>query len=86
MTTESLRNYGTQDEFSATVKRAKQRVEMAVEKKLHSPACTGSIFWLKNNAGWKDKSETELTGKDGGPVEHSVIERRIVRASQSPSD
>jgi hypothetical protein len=69
MTTESLRRYGEDDEFSATVKKAKQRVEMAFERNLNSNGCTGSIFWLKNNAGWKDQIQQELTGKDGGPLE-----------------
>jgi hypothetical protein len=68
MATESLRRYGENDEFSAIVKKAKQRVEIAVEKNLHSSACTGSIFWLKNNAGYKDKTEQELSGPDGGPI------------------
>ena len=68
MATESLRRYGENDEFSAVVKKAKQRVEIAVERNLHSSACTGSIFWLKNNAGYRDKTEQELTGSDGGPI------------------
>jgi len=68
MTTESLRYYQKQDEFSAVVKKAKQRVEIAVEKNLHSSACTGSIFWLKNNAGYRDKTEQELSGPDGSPI------------------
>lgn len=70
MTTESLRNYQERDEFFAIVKRAKQRVEIAVEKNLHGSACTGSIFWLKNNAGYRDKTEQELTGADGGPIQN----------------
>jgi len=62
MTTECLRNYGTKDEFSATVKTAKQRVEMNLEQRLAGTAVTGSIFSLKNNFGWKDKTEQELSG------------------------
>lgn len=69
MTTECFRNYGTDDQFSATVKKAKQRVEMSYEKRLSSTAPTGSIFWLKCNSRWQDKQEIELTGKDGGPLE-----------------
>lgn len=66
MTTESLRNYENRDEFFATVKKAKQRVEMALEKKLlGNTQCTGAIFNLKNNFGWKDKQETHLTGAIG---------------------
>lgn len=81
MTTESLRNYRDRDEFFGIVKRAKQRVEIAVEKKLHGPACTGSIFWLKNNAGYRDKTEQELSGPDGGAIKNEwtvkVIDARI---------
>jgi hypothetical protein len=28
----------------------------------------GAIFSLKNNFGWKDKTEHELTGADGGAI------------------
>lgn len=69
MTTECLRTYGEKDDFSATVKRAKQRVEMSLEQRLANPACTGSIFSLKNNFGWKDKTEQEFSGPNGGPIE-----------------
>jgi len=65
MSTEALRNYQDKENFLATVKRAKQRVEMSLEQRLAGHAVTGSIFSLKNNFGWKDKSEQELTGADG---------------------
>jgi hypothetical protein len=61
MSTECLRNYGTQDKFSVTVKRAKQRVEISLEQILYSGKTpTGAIFSLKNNYGWKDKTETDM--------------------------
>ena len=63
MSTEALRNYEAKDEFLATVKRAKQKVEMALEQHLFSGAVTGAIFNLKNNFGWKDKSEVEQNTK-----------------------
>jgi len=62
MSTEALRNYEGKEEFLATVKRAKQRVEMNLEQRLAGNAVTGSIFSLKNNFGWKDKTEQELSG------------------------
>lgn len=66
MTTEGLRAYGERDEFSATVKAAKQRVEMAVEQSLLTGRnATGAIFNLKNNFGWKDKTEQDITSSDG---------------------
>jgi len=61
MTTETLRTYDLKDEFSATVKRAKQRVEMSLEQSLSGTAVTGSIFSLKNNFKWKDKTEVDTT-------------------------
>jgi len=61
MTTETFRTYGLEDKFSATVKRAKQRVEMSLEQRLAGTAVTGSIFSLKNNFGWKDKTEVDTT-------------------------
>lgn len=61
MTTKALREYGERDEFSSTVRKAKQKVELSWEQRLLQPG-SGPIFWLKNNAGWKDKTETEHTG------------------------
>jgi hypothetical protein len=63
MSTETLRRYGNQDEFCATVKRARQKVEYAWEQALIRGG-SGPIFWLKNNAGWKDKSEVDNTNKN----------------------
>ena len=39
--------------------------------KHYPPDTTAAIFWLKNRQRdkWRDKVETEVTGKDGGPVE-----------------
>ena len=63
MSTETLRNYGEDDKFIATVKRAKQLVEMSLEQRLYAGAPVGAIFNLKNNFGWKDKTEQELVGR-----------------------
>lgn len=60
MSTETLRRYGKQDEFCATIKPARQKVETAWEKALIRGG-SGPIFWLKNNAGWKDKTEVDNT-------------------------
>lgn len=51
--------------FSDAIKDAKSRVEQDVEEGLLSgmPA-TGAIFWLKNNAGWRDRQEIDHTSKD----------------------
>ena len=65
MTTEALRNYQDKDEFLVIVKRAKQQVEMGFEENLTRNNPTGSIFWLKNHAGYKDKTESEVKYPDG---------------------
>lgn len=67
-------------DYSRTVKRAKLRMEddrtqALIDKGTFTP---GQIFDLKNNFGWKDKTEQELSGPDGGPVQVQKIERVIV--------
>ncbi|MDA2934284.1 DNA-packaging protein [Acidobacteria bacterium AH-259-D05] len=54
------------DELSVVIKRAKQKVEAAVELLLleaRNPA--GAIFWLKN-FGWTDRQE--IVGAGGSPL------------------
>lgn len=63
MSTEAFRNYEQKDDFLATVKRAKQRVEIFLEQRLQGGTAAGTIFNLKNNFGWKDKTESEVTLK-----------------------
>lgn len=70
MTTQALRDYADKDEFLGTVKKAKQRVEVALEQRLHGNNVTGTIFNLKNNFGWKDKQEQEISGPNGGAQKH----------------
>lgn len=72
-TRETLLDYGsgkydnedTEDDkgqqFSDTIKDAKSKIEAYAENFLFSPSPTGTIFNLKNNFGWKDKTETDLT-------------------------
>ena len=57
----TLYEYRDREGFSYPIKRSIMRVEMAYENRLDSNNVTGSIFALKN-MGWKDKSETELSG------------------------
>ncbi len=66
---QTIINYGKKDEFFGTVKAARAKVEAFLEQRLYGNTVTGVIFNLKNNFGWKDKSEQEITGADGGPIE-----------------
>ena len=64
----ALDEYEKRPEFFNSVKRAKLFIEMQYEGGLQQSNVAGSIFALKN-FGWKDKTETEITGSDGGPVD-----------------
>ena len=57
---QTLLNYEFDERFLDTVKKAKMQVEMALERHLYGQSVTGAIFNLKNNFGWKDKTEQEL--------------------------
>ena len=41
---------------------------------------TAQIFWLKNRKPeqWRDKRETEVTGKDGGPIEINAARQKLI--------
>lgn len=54
---DTLLRYSKQAEFYGTIKGARDKVCHWVEKELlfRSTNVTGLIFWLKNNAGWKDE-------------------------------
>lgn len=64
-TRETLCDYRDKDEYSYSIKRAKQRCEAILEENLVEGKVnpTGTIFNLKNNYGWKDKTEQDLTTK-----------------------
>lgn len=60
-------------EFACAIKEAKQRVENYLEKYMHNGKNqTTAIFIAKNNFGWVDRHETDLTTK-GDKIEGNVI-------------
>jgi hypothetical protein len=62
----ALDYYQDKPEFSRTIKRAKLRIEDALERHLaRAASVTGIIFNLKNNFGWKDAQEFQHTGAGG---------------------
>jgi len=75
-TRQTLMEYQERDEFIDTIKRAKTVVENFAEKRLFGNNSTGAIFALKN-FGWKDKSESEITGKDGAPLVSDVTAKML---------
>lgn len=65
-----------QPEVSEHYKKGKAKAVGNIAKSLIRQAqegnTTAAIFYLKTQAGWKETSAIEHTGKDGGPVEHSL--------------
>lgn len=68
MTRETLCQYEKDGKFSDTIKKAKGLIAEDWEERLAMNNVAGSIFWLKNNGGMKDKTEvdTALTVKGIG--------------------
>ena len=58
----SIVNYAEKTEYFPIIKAARSRIESMVEKRLLSGKINvaGLIFWLKNNAGWRDTQEINI--------------------------
>jgi len=65
--------YKRKDGFSDTIKRARERVEADVERRMNDKRTftAGLIFNAINNFGWKQKSETDITS--GGEKLDSLV-------------
>lgn len=63
-------------DFSDTIKKAKQIIQNYAEEYLfNGKNATGAIFNLKNNYGWVDRTETDLTTK-GKEISAGVVEAK----------
>jgi len=64
-------------EFMEAIKEGQAKGVAVITNKLFEKASDGDntsmIFYLKNRAGWKDKTETEHTGPGGGPIQTKII-------------
>lgn len=74
MSRETLSNYKEKTEFLDTIKAARNKVEYDIERRMNDKDTftPGLIFNTKNNFGWKDKSETDVTSK-GEKIESNTI-------------
>lgn len=70
-TRDLLIDYEDKEEFSDTIKRAKEKIHNYVELRLFGANPAGIIFNLKNNYGWKDKSEVDQ--KNSGNITVEVV-------------
>jgi len=68
MCSETLNQYSKDPVFTDVIKKAKTRIEQQWEERLANSACTGAIFWLKNHANYRDKTEIGNTDKEGNDV------------------
>lgn len=77
MSRETLLQYEKLETFSDTIKRAKKRIENWIESKALNGQInpTVSIFNLKNNFGWTDKTETEISNKKGESFKQEVTHK-----------
>ena len=78
---QGLCDYSHRDDYGAVVVKARQRVEIFLEERLLLANATGPIFNLKNNFGWKDKTEREHSGA----LRVEAIERTIVDPEDTDS-
>lgn len=58
----TLINYGQRDSYSTLIKKAKAKIQAQLEENalIGKGNPTFTIFNLKNNYGWKDKTEMEI--------------------------
>ena len=90
MTTQSITNYAElegREDFFDIIKRAKQIVEEFTVCQTFSKesSVAGPIFVLKANYGYKDKTEVEVYGKDGAPINPTSVNLTLndARAKQT---
>lgn len=66
---QALSEYNARDKYGDAIKAARARVEEYNENQLHEGRnAAGVIFNLKNNFGWKDKTEQDLNVKMPKPI------------------
>lgn len=75
---ETLLDYEDRPEFSDTIKAAKDKCQWYTEHNLNTASnATGSIFSLKNNYGWREKTELENSGE-----QKIIVETRKANADK----
>lgn len=54
----------------ATAKVAETLYAKATAKEITGPSVTAALFWLKTRGGWRETDRLEVTGKNGGAIQH----------------
>jgi len=90
MSRQALIDYTHKDGFLDAIKKARARVERDVERRLmEGQNQTGAIFNLKNNFGWRDKTEIDHTTKGdkiNAPAERTVVDDFVEKLKDGTAD
>lgn len=77
ITRQTLLNYAERGEFLDAISRAKHRIQLFAEEALYNKETfKGAQFSLKNNHGWKDKSEIKQDVTLNGSLDEQLIKGR----------
>ena len=71
-----------EDELSQGDAKATAKIAQTLYNKAVSGDTACLIFWLKARAGWREKHDVEISGRDGKPLETNVIEVRFVKPGE----
>ena len=80
----TITNYSNKEDYFPTIRKARSKIEAHIEKRLYGNNVTGCIFNLKNNFGWKDKSEIDNTSSDGSMTPTKIT--RVVIDESTDTD
>ena len=74
--------------YKYELETARARINQSVAKIALQMALSGSLpemtkFWLKTQAGWKETKVTEITGKDGNPIEFRESKQRLIESIEA---
>lgn len=73
MDRQTLINYSKKDKFFGTIRDARLRVQEDIENRLMETRNEkGAMFNLKNNFGWHEKNETDITS-GGKPIPAPIL-------------
>ena len=61
----TITNYANKEDYFPTIKKARNIVEQTLERRLYLNNPAGTIFNLKNNFGWADKTDLNIESPNG---------------------
>ena len=75
--------------FDAELSLGDAKATAKIAQTLYNKAVAGDtaslIFWLKARAGWREKHDVEISGRDGKPLEPTVIKYCWADAPAAPT-